>query len=73
MAVETIRSTQLRLVFYDGVNPETGDPMYARKNFNNIKPEATATALNAVAKAFSSLQSLELYEVHRQDLSAITE
>lgn len=73
MAVETIQSSQLRLVFYEGVNPETGDPMYARKNFNNIKPEASAAALNTVAKAFSSLQSLELYEVHRQDLSVITD
>lgn len=73
MAVEQILTSQLRLVLYDGVHPETGDPVYVRKNFNNIKPLATADELKTVAQAFASLQTRPLHQVERQNLSEIIE
>lgn len=73
MASENVVSSQLRLTFYDGVDPETGDPVYVRKNFNNVDPEAAAADLSAVAKAFSSLQTRDLQLIERQDLSEIEE
>lgn len=71
MAIEQLKNSQLRLTFYDGENPETGEPMYSRKSFNNIKPTATAAQLSAVAEAFTSLQERPLVNVERQDLSDI--
>lgn len=66
-------STTLRLVFYDGEDPMTGNPIYRYKSFNNAKPDATAEQLFAVAEAFQSLQTRLLHTVERRDHSEIRE
>lgn len=66
-------STQLRLVLYDGEDPMTGDPVYRSKSFNNVKSEATAEQLFAVAEAFESLQERPLHTIERRDNSEIRE
>lgn len=66
-------STQLRLIFYDGEDSMTGKPIYRTKNFNNVKPEATAEQLYAVAQAFQSLQERLLHTIERRDNSEIRE
>lgn len=66
-------STQLRLVFYDGEDMLTGNPIYRTKSFNNVKPEATAEQLFAVAEAFEGLQERPLYTIERRDNSEIRE
>lgn len=66
-------STQLRLVFYDGEDTMTGDPVYRSKSFNNIKIEATDEQLFIVAEAFEGLQTSSLYTIERRDHSEIRE
>lgn len=72
MAMENIQTSQLRLIFFDREDEETGEIYVSRKSFNNIKPTATAEQLLAVAEAFASLQQRPLLHVERQDLSEIT-
>ena len=66
-------SAQLRLVFYDGEDTMTGNPIYRTKSFSNVKSEATAEQLFAVAEAFESLQERPLYTIERRDTSVIRE
>ncbi len=72
MAVAEIKSSQLRLVFHVG-SDEEGDPIFRNKNFNNVKPTATADNLYAIATAFATLQEHELYEIVRNDSSKVDE
>lgn len=73
MAISEQVSSQLRLVFYDGEDPSTGDPIYKNKNFNNVKTDATADQLLVIAKSFSDLQERPLHAIERRDQSEITE
>lgn len=72
MAVSRLVKSQLRLVFENGTNPLTNKPIFKTKTFNNIKMNATADQLHAVAEALSSMQQLSLYAVERADSSEIT-
>lgn len=73
MAVAEIVDSRLRLTFYDGEDPETGDAIYKTKNFNNVKTDADAEQLYAIAQAFTKLQERTLYAIARQDSSDIRE
>lgn len=72
MATQAIKSSQLRLIFHIG-DDEEGNPMFRQKNFQNVKPSATADNLYAVAHALASLQQYDLYEIVRNDSSAVIE
>src|SRR5699024_4431537 len=73
MAVAEKISSQLRLTFYDGEDTSTGDAIYKSKNFNNVKTEATADKLYAIAQAMSGLQERPLYTIERKDTSDVQE
>lgn len=73
MAVAEKISSQLRLVFYDGEDTSTGKPIYKSKSFNNVKTDASAEQLLAVAEAFTELQERSLNRVERNDSSEIQE
>ncbi|WP_010281108.1 DUF1659 domain-containing protein [Bacillus timonensis] len=65
-AYQDIQDTQLRLVFETGVD-EKGKVIYKNKNYNNINPSATADQLYSVAVAIEKLQSLQLFNIERND------
>lgn len=71
MAVSNIESSQLRLVFETGFNPETQEPTFTRKTFNNVKADSTAAGLYSVAESLAGLQEFDLAKVERVDHSAI--
>lgn len=72
MAVTNRVSSTLRLVFVDGMD-ENEQPIYKGKSFRNVKPDADADQLYAVAQAFIGLQESELNKIERQDSSNIQE
>lgn len=72
MATSTIKNSQLRLIFETGVDGE-GNPIYRNKNFNNIKTDASADALYAIATALAPLQEHVLSEIERNDTSSLEE
>ncbi|WP_053218172.1 DUF1659 domain-containing protein [Virgibacillus senegalensis] len=65
--------SRLQLVFQEGIDGETGDPILKNKSFNNVKTEATADQLMAISTALVDLQQRDLYSVKRNDSSLITE
>jgi len=71
MAVSYIRTSQLRLVFETGFDPDSQEPIFKRKTFNNIKTDATAAQLYSVAESLSGLQQHPLYKIERADQSNI--
>lgn len=73
MAIEAKISSQLRLVFHEGDDMESGKPILKSKNFNQVKTEATASQLHEIAEALASLQDFPLYGVERRDNSEIKE
>ncbi|WLR43166.1 DUF1659 domain-containing protein [Bacillus carboniphilus] len=72
MANSTITSSQLRLIFEEGLD-EQGKTVFSYKSYNNVKAEATAEQLFAVANKLVSLQTKPLFEVERNDSSLIEE
>ena len=73
MAVAEKISSQLRLVFYDGEDDLTGNPVFKSKTFNNLKTYAEADQFLAVAEAFASLQERPLSRIERNDHTEIRE
>ena len=71
MAVATLRQSTMQLVFQDGSDPVSGNPVYKTKSFNSVKPDATADQLYAIAIAFEDLQQRPLFEINRRDNSDI--
>lgn len=67
MVVADKMSSQLRLVFYEGDNVETGKPMYTYKTLNNVKTDADANQLYETAVALASLQEFTLRNIERKD------
>ena len=63
MAVAERISSRLRLVFYDGEDNVTGNPVFKSKTFNNLKTDADADQFLAVAQAFVSLQERPLSRI----------
>ena len=72
MAVGRLISSQLRLTLDNGNDTKTGKMIFKTKSFNNVKTDATADQLFAVAYALADLQTLPLYSVERNDNSEIT-
>jgi len=73
MAVAERISSRLRLVFYDGEDVLTGNPIFKSKTFNNLKTDADADQFLAVAEAFASLQERPLSRIERNDNTEIRE
>jgi len=71
MAEQILINSTLQLVFNAGVDPETGDAVKKYKSFSNVKSNATADQLYAIARAFEGLQELTLYNILRKDTSDI--
>lgn len=72
MAMVDMTKSQLRLTFVTGNDPETGNPIFSYKSFNNVKTDADASQLLNVANALSSLQTFSLYKIERNDSSEIS-
>lgn len=73
MATAHLSASRLRLIYYVGDDPKDGKPIYANKNFNQVKTDATPDQLYAVAVAIASLNEHPLYKVERYDTSEIYE
>ncbi|MFD1361399.1 DUF1659 domain-containing protein [Lentibacillus salinarum] len=73
MAVAQKVSSRLRLVLDDGDDMMTGETIYKTKSFNNVKPEATADQLYAIATALEGLQERPIYMIERHDGSEISQ
>jgi len=71
MAIQEIMSSSLQLVFNEGVDESTGNPIYRTRTFNNVKTSVDADQLYAVATAMAGLQEFPLYTIHRRDNSDI--
>jgi hypothetical protein len=71
MAIQELVSTTLQLVFSEGIDEISGNPVYRTKSFNNVKTSASGDQLYAVATAMAGLQELPLYNIHRRDSSEI--
>lgn len=72
MARSTLIRTQLRLSLDSGIHPTTGNIIFKTKSFSNVKTDANADQLIAVAEALAGLQIHPLYAVERYDYSSIT-
>ncbi|WP_407269370.1 DUF1659 domain-containing protein [Radiobacillus sp. PE A8.2] len=72
MAVAEKINTRLQLVFEDGVDAESGDPILKSKSFNNVKITATPDQLLAIASSLVPLQQRTLHEIKQNDSSLIT-
>jgi len=72
MAVTSIKESRLRLTFEVGTD-EFGEPIHRVKTYNNVKTDAQADQLYAVAQAIASLSSSPLFLVERNDMTEITE
>ncbi|MFC4024755.1 DUF1659 domain-containing protein [Oceanobacillus longus] len=73
MAVADMTKSTLQLVLQDGIDSESGSPIFKFKSFNNVKTDATADQLYAVATALVDLQERPLYTINRKDNSDIRE
>ncbi|WP_087974843.1 DUF1659 domain-containing protein [Oceanobacillus rekensis] len=73
MAVADITKSTLQLVLQDGIDSESGSPIFKSKSFNNVKTDATADQLYAVATALVELQERPLYNINRKDTTDIRE
>lgn len=71
MAIQMLERSQLRLVFEVGIDPSSQKPILKRKTFNNIKTDANAEQLYAIAEAVATLQEHNLHSVERSDHSNI--
>jgi hypothetical protein len=71
MATAEKNSSQLRITFYDGEDPKTGDSIYKKKSFNSVKTDADADQLYTIATTLSALQARTLYAIERLDSTAI--
>ncbi|GGH88695.1 alpha-D-ribose 1-methylphosphonate 5-phosphate C-P lyase [Pullulanibacillus pueri] len=70
MATSQMEKTTLALVF-DGGADEKGNAVNKRKSFNNVKTDATADQLYAIAEAIAGVQQYPLILVERNDTSEI--
>ncbi|QKY70588.1 DUF1659 domain-containing protein [Lentibacillus sp. CBA3610] len=73
MAVAHKVNSRLTLILDDGDDLMTGDTIFKSKSFNNVKPDATADQLYAIATAVAGLQERPLYNVERKDDYEITQ
>ena len=73
MAEQRLIRPQLRLSLDNGVHPTSGNVILKVKTFNNVKTDATADQLYAVAHALAGLQTLPLYGIERFDNSEISQ
>lgn len=73
MAVSQMFSSQLTLILDDGDDILTGDTIYKKKSFNNVKPVASADQLYAIATTVAVLQERPLYNIERKDNSEISQ
>ncbi|WP_010530117.1 DUF1659 domain-containing protein [Lentibacillus jeotgali] len=72
MAEQQMVSSRLRLILDDGFDEMSGKQLFKTKGFNNVKPQATADQLYAIATSVAGLQQRPLVEVERNDSSEIT-
>jgi len=73
MAMIDMVDSQLRLTFVTGNDPDTGNPIFTYKSFNNVRTDAEPSQLLNVAHALASLQTYSLYKIERNDRSEISE
>ncbi|MFC4022325.1 DUF1659 domain-containing protein [Oceanobacillus longus] len=73
MAVADMTKSTLQLVLQDGIDSESGSPIFKSKSFNNVKTDTTADQLYAIATALVELQERALYNINRKDTADIRE
>lgn len=71
MATSTLSNSRLILEFDAGIDGK-GNTVYARKSFNNVKPQATDDQLYAIVQALVPLQQHELSMIERNNTSVIS-
>lgn len=71
MATATLASSRLSVTFDAGVDGD-GDPVYTRKSFNNVKPDAENDDLYDIVQALAPLQEHELSTIERDNTFILT-
>ena len=71
MATSTLSNSRLSLEFDAGIDGK-GNTIYARKSFNNVKPQATDDQLYEIVQALVPLQQHELSMIERNNTSVIS-
>ena len=71
MATSTLSNSRLSLEFDAGIDGK-GNTVYARKSFNNVKPQATDDQLYEIVQALVPLQQHELSMIERNNTSVIS-
>lgn len=72
MATEIKNKSSLKLQFNRGLDLN-GKPMTGSKTFSNLKENAAADDILAVANALGNLQKHDLYDIIKIDNTSITE
>ncbi|NCU18436.1 DUF1659 domain-containing protein [Pallidibacillus pasinlerensis] len=72
MATAIHYDTNIRLIFEAGVDNE-GNPIFKRKNYNNVKTTSSTAEIFQAAKAIESLCQLPLVKIERDDKTEIVE
>lgn len=71
MAVVNIpQKTTLSIQVQKGIS-ESGNPIYAYRNYSNVKPDATSQNIFHVANAIAGLQAYALASIQRVDYSKL--
>ncbi|RYG72167.1 DUF1659 domain-containing protein [Lentibacillus lipolyticus] len=73
MAVAQMMDSRLRLILDDGIDAASGKQLFKTKGFSNVKIEATADQLFAIATAVAGLQERTLLDIERNDSSNIVQ
>ena len=73
MATKTLTDVRLRARVIEGIDLETGDPIYKNRNFNNVNHQATPQQMLDSMTGILSLQKHDIDSLDVIDTSALTQ
>lgn len=73
MATKTLTDVRLRARVIEGIDLETGDPIYKNRNFNNVNHQAAPQQMLDSMTGILSLQKHDIDSLDVIDTSALTQ
>lgn len=73
MATKTLTDVRLRARVIEGIDLETGDPIYKNRNFNNVNHQAAPQQMLDAMTGILSLQKHDIDSLDVIDTSALTQ
>ena len=73
MATKTLTDVRLRARVIEGIDLETGDPIYKNRNFNNVNHQAAPQQMLDSMAGILSLQKHDIDSLDVIDTSALTQ